>query len=117
MPKHRPNKIWIDGDACPKAVKEIVFKTSHRLNINVVLVANSYQFIPHSDLIRLMVVHKGFDAADQHIIDQVEIHDIVITADIPLAAKVLEKRLSRSTLEAKFIQPILLVRFYPCVIL
>ncbi|MBX9922506.1 MAG: YaiI/YqxD family protein [Rhabdochlamydiaceae bacterium] len=92
MPKHRPNKIWIDGDACPKAVKEIVFKTSHRLNINVVLVANSYQFIPHSDLIRLMVVHKGFDAADQHIIDQVEIHDIVITADIPLAAKVLEKK-------------------------
>lgn len=92
MPKYRPNKIWIDADACPKAVKEIVFKTSRRLNINIILVANAYQNIPHSDLIQLIVVDKGFDAADQHIIDQVEIHDIVITADIPLAAKVLKKK-------------------------
>jgi uncharacterized protein len=92
MPKHKPNKIWIDGDACPKAVKEIVFKASLRLNISIILVANSYQNIPPSDLIRLIVVHNGFDAADQHIIDQVEIHDIVITADIPLAAKVLKKK-------------------------
>lgn len=92
MPKYKPNKIWIDADACPKAVKEIVFKTSRRLNINIVLVANSYQNIPHSDLIQLIVVSNGFDAADQHIIDQVEIHDIVITADIPLAAKVLKKK-------------------------
>lgn len=91
MARHRPNKIWIDADACPKAVKEIVFKTSHRLKIPVILVANSYQFIPYSDLIRLMVVHKGFDAADLHIIEQVEMYDIVITADIPLAAKVMEK--------------------------
>lgn len=92
MPKHRPNRIWIDADACPKAVKEIVFKTSRRLNINIVLVANSYQNIPQSDLIQMIVVNDGFDAADQHIIDQVEIHDIVITADIPLAAKVLKKK-------------------------
>jgi uncharacterized protein YaiI (UPF0178 family) len=92
MPKHRPNKIWIDADACPKAVKEIIFKTSQRLKIKIILVANSYQFIPPSDLIQLIVVDKGFDAADQHIIDQVEIHDIVITADIPLAAKVLKKK-------------------------
>jgi uncharacterized protein YaiI (UPF0178 family) len=92
MPKHKPNKIWIDADACPKAVKEIIFKVSRRLNISVILVANSYQTIPQSDLIKLIVVDKGFDAADQHIIDQVEIHDIVITADIPLAAKVLKKK-------------------------
>ena len=92
MLKHKPNKIWIDGDACPKAVKEIVFKASCRLNIHIILVANAYQLIPVSDLIRLIVVSKGFDAADQHIIDQVEIHDIVITADIPLAAKVLKKK-------------------------
>lgn len=92
MPKQRPNKIWIDGDACPKPVKEIVFKAGHRLNINIILVANSYQTIPRSDLIRLIVVSKGFDAADDHIIDQVEIHDLVITADIPLAAKVLKKK-------------------------
>lgn len=92
MPRHKPKTIWIDGDACPKAVKEIIFKTSLRLKINVILVANSYQYIPQSDFIKLMVVDKGFDAADEHIIEQVEIHDIVITADIPLAAKVLKKK-------------------------
>ena len=53
MPKHKPNKIWIDADACPKAVKEIVFKTSRRLNITIILVANSYQIIPPSDLIQV----------------------------------------------------------------
>lgn len=92
MPKHKPNKIWIDADACPKAVKEIIFKTSRRLNIPIILVANSYQTIPESDLIKLIIVNNGFDAADEHIIDQVEIYDIVITADIPLAAKVLKKK-------------------------
>lgn len=92
MAKCKPNKIWIDADACPKAVKEMVFKASLRLNITIILVANDYQNIPPSKLIKLVVVDKGFDSADQHIIDQVEIHDIVITADIPLAAKVLKKK-------------------------
>ncbi len=92
MPKYKSNKIWIDADACPKAVKEIVFKTSQRLNIAIVLVANSYQNIPFSDLMQLIIVGKEFDAADQYIIDQVGINDIVITADIPLAAKVLKKK-------------------------
>jgi len=92
MTKHKPNTIWIDADACPRAVKELIFKVSLRLNISVILVANSYQSIPQSSLIKLIVVDKGFDAADQYIIDVVEIHDIVITADIPLAAKVLKKK-------------------------
>ncbi|CDR33769.1 YaiI/YqxD family protein [Criblamydia sequanensis] len=92
MPKYKPNKIWIDADSCPKAIKEIVFKSSQRLKIKIILVANEYQYIPESDLIELIVVHKGFDAADQHIIDQVEIHDIVITQDIPLASEVLKKK-------------------------
>lgn len=92
MPKHKPNKIWIDGDACPKAVKEIIFKTSFRLKICTILVANSFQNIPKSDLVKLIIVDEGFDAADQHIIDQVEIHNLVVTADIPLAAKVLKKK-------------------------
>lgn len=92
MIKQKPNTLWIDGDACPKAVKEMIFKVSRRLNINVILVANSYQYVPQIDLIKLIVVDKGFDAADQHIIDLVEIHDIVITADIPLAAQVLKKK-------------------------
>ena len=92
MPKPRPNKIWIDADACPKAIKELVFKVSLRLNIPIILVANTYLNIPCSKLIQLIVVGKGFDEADQYIIDNVEIHDLVITADIPLAAKVLKKK-------------------------
>jgi uncharacterized protein len=92
MAKHKPNKIWIDADACPRAVKEIVFKAAKRLQISVVLVANSYQTVPMSDLIQLVVVGSGFDEADQYIVDRVEMHDLVITADIPLAALVLKKR-------------------------
>ncbi|MCE2982797.1 MAG: YaiI/YqxD family protein [Parachlamydia sp.] len=92
MPKSKPNKIWIDADACPKIIKEAVYKVSRRLNIKIILVANSYQTIPVHDLIQLIIVEKDFDAADQLIEEQVEIHDIVITADIPLAAKVLKKK-------------------------
>lgn len=92
MPRHKPNTIWVDADACPKVVKEIVYKTSLRLNIKVVLVANDYQNIPQNDLIQLIIVDRGFDAADKHIVDQVEIYDIVITADIPLAAQVMKKK-------------------------
>lgn len=92
MPKPKPNKIWIDGDACPRAVKEIIFKTSQRLSICATLVANSFQILPQSDLINLIIVSDGFDAADQHIIDQVQANDIVITADIPLAAIILKKK-------------------------
>lgn len=92
MVKHKPNTLWIDGDACPKAVKELVYKVGRRLNITIIVVANSYQMIPESSLIKLIIVDKGFDAADQHISDQVEMHDIVITADIPLAEKVLKKK-------------------------
>lgn len=92
MPRHKPNTIWVDADACPKAVKEIVYKTSLRLKINIILVANDYQTIPRSDLIKLFVVSKAFDAADNHIVEHVEIHDIVVTADIPLASQVLKKK-------------------------
>lgn len=91
MPKHKPTHIWIDADACPRIVKETIFKASKRLNIRVTLVANTYQTIPQSDLIQLIIVSDGFDAADEHIINQVQVHDLVITADIPLAAKVLKK--------------------------
>lgn len=91
-PKLRtPYKIWIDADACPKAVKEILFKTSARLKIELSLVANSYQAIPHSPLITLTIVGKKLDEADQYIVDHVLSGELVITADIPLAAKVVEK--------------------------
>jgi uncharacterized protein YaiI (UPF0178 family) len=91
MAKIKPQNIWIDADACPKAVKEIVFKAAHRVSLPLFLVANSYQTIPHSDLIRLIIVDKGLDVADQYIVDHVKAYDVVITADIPLAAKIVEK--------------------------
>lgn len=89
--KQKPKKMWIDADACPKAVKEIVFKTSFRLKLELVLVANAYISIPHSEFIRLIIVDKGSDVADQYIIDHVAPDELVITADIPLASKVVEK--------------------------
>lgn len=89
--KLKATKIWIDADACPKAVKEIIFKTSARLSLPVVLVANAYQTIPHSDLVRLIIVDRGDDVADQYIVDHVENNELVVTADIPLAARVVEK--------------------------
>ena len=84
-------KIWIDADACPKVVKEIVFKASFRLKIPVILVANSYMNIPHGPLIKLIQVEKGDDVADSYIVDHVTDKDLVITADIPLAAFIVEK--------------------------
>lgn len=84
-------KIWVDADACPKVVKEVLFKTAIRLNIPLVLVANSYMNIPHHALISFVKVESGADVADMYIADHVEINDLVITADIPLAAEVVKK--------------------------
>lgn len=89
--KLKPKKIWIDADACPKAVKEIVFKTSFRLKIPVCLVSNSYLSIPQSTIITLVIVDKGDDVADKYIVDHVQPDDLVVTADIPLAAQIVEK--------------------------
>lgn len=83
--------IWIDADACPKLVKEYIFQISAKRQLKVVLVANSRMFIPPSPLISLVVVKAGADVADAHIVEQVIPHDIVITADVPLAALVVEK--------------------------
>lgn len=91
-PKLRtPYKVWIDADACPKAIKEILYKASARLKIELSLVANAYQAIPHSALITLTIVGKKLDEADQYIVDHLQSGELVITADIPLAAKVVEK--------------------------
>jgi uncharacterized protein YaiI (UPF0178 family) len=91
MKKIKPQKIWIDADACPKAVKEIVFKASARLKLPVYLVANSTLSVPVHELVKLVVVGRGDDVADQYIIDHVTEGELVVTADIPLAAKVVEK--------------------------
>lgn len=91
MKKIKPAKIWIDADACPKAVKETTFKQAHRVNLPIIMVANSSQHHPQSPLIQMIVVGKGQDVADLYIIENVSPNDLVITADIPLAAKVVEK--------------------------
>ncbi len=83
--------IWIDADACPKIIKEVIFGISQRLKLEVVLVANSSMFIPPSPLIRLVTVSAGADVADSYIVEHVSENDIVITADIPLAAFIVEK--------------------------
>lgn len=83
--------IWIDADACPKIVKEVIFGISTRLKVKVILVANSHMFIPPTPLISLVKVAQGSDIADNYIVEHVSKNDIVITADIPLAAFVVEK--------------------------
>ena len=84
-------KIWVDADACPKAVKEILYRVAERTEISVILVANSPLHLPHSSFIHLIQVGSGADIADDEIADKCEAGDLVITADIPLAARVVEK--------------------------
>lgn len=84
-------KVYVDADACPNAVKDILFKAANRLSIEVVLVANQPIHIPPSKWIRFFQVSKGFDVADNAIIELAEPKDLVITADIPLAASIIEK--------------------------
>jgi len=84
-------KIWVDADACPKVVKEVIFKNSGRLKIPVILVANAYLNIPHSPLIKSVKVDQGADVADFYIVEHITEKDLAITADIPLAALIVEK--------------------------
>jgi uncharacterized protein YaiI (UPF0178 family) len=91
LKKQKIMKIWIDADACPKVIKEIIFRATIRQKIPLYLVANSYQTIPHSEWIRLIIVEKGSDKADQYIVEHVNPNELVITADIPLASLIVEK--------------------------
>ncbi len=84
-------QIWIDADACPKVIKEILFRASARLQIPLVLVANQFLAVASSPLISTIRVAKGADVADQHIVDQIVSGDLVVTADIPLAAAAIAK--------------------------
>ena len=83
--------IWVDADACPNVIKEVLFRAADRTQTQVTLVANQYLRVPPSRFIRAIVVPKGFDVADNEIVRLCEPGDLVITADIPLAAEVLEK--------------------------
>lgn len=84
-------KIWVDADACPKDVKEILFRAAVRTSTALVLVANNTLSLPGSAFITSVRVSQGFDVADRYIVDHLEPHDLVITADIPLAADVIDK--------------------------
>ena len=84
-------KLWIDGDACPVVIKEILFRAADKREVETILVANQYVRTPPSKYIRSMQVATGFDAADDEIVELLEAGDLVITSDIPLAADVLAK--------------------------
>lgn len=83
--------IWIDADACPNPIKEIIYRAAERKQLYVTLVANQWLKIPSSTFIKMQQVEKGFDIADNVIVQQVAVNDLVITSDIPLAADVLNK--------------------------
>lgn len=86
-----PGTIWVDADACPKAIKEILFRAAERTGVPSVLVANQPLYVPRSRHVRSLQVPTGFDVADERIAQEVVPGDLVITADIPLAAAVIAK--------------------------
>nr|WP_320190092.1 YaiI/YqxD family protein [uncultured Desulfobacter sp.] len=84
-------KIWVDADACPAVIKNILFKAAQWTRVQLTLVANQPMHIPRLTWVTLLQVASGFDVADNEIVKRLEIGDLVITSDIPLAAQVLEK--------------------------
>jgi uncharacterized protein len=84
-------KIWVDADACPVVIKDILFKAAERTAVEVTLVANQSITVPSSQYIKFLRVPSGFDVADNEIVKRAESGDLVITSDIPLAAEVIEK--------------------------
>ncbi|MCW9023809.1 MAG: YaiI/YqxD family protein [Gammaproteobacteria bacterium] len=84
-------KIWVDADACPVVIKEILFKAANRTGTSLTLVANHYVRTPPSPNINSIQVSAGFDVADNEIVKRVEANDLVITGDIPLASEVIDK--------------------------
>ena len=84
-------KIWVDADACPVVIKDILFKAAERTGVQVTLVANQAVYIPSSRFITMLQVASGFDVADNEIVKRLGVGDLVITSDIPLAAEVIEK--------------------------
>jgi uncharacterized protein len=84
-------QIWVDADACPQAIKEILFRAAERAQVLTTLVANTTLRTPPSPFIRSVRVAKGFDVADHQIVQLVQPGDLVVTADIPLAAEVIAR--------------------------
>jgi len=84
-------QIWVDADACPKVIKDILFRAAERVGVMLILVANKPLQTPRSRHIRSMQVSAGIDKADNHIAERVQPGDLVITADIPLASAVVDR--------------------------
>ncbi|WP_416306043.1 YaiI/YqxD family protein [Neptunicella sp. SCSIO 80796] len=84
-------KIWVDADACPVVIKEILFRAAERTKMPMTLVANQYIRTPPSKYINAIQVQSGFDVADDEIVQRLTAGDLVITSDIPLAAEVIDK--------------------------
>ena len=84
--------IWIDADACPKVIKDILFRAAKRTNTNIILVANSFLTYPNSPLFKSVKVEPGFDSADNYIVEHINPYDLLITGDIPLAADAIAKQ-------------------------
>jgi uncharacterized protein YaiI (UPF0178 family) len=84
-------KIWVDADACPVVIKEILFRAAERTEVSLTLVANQRVYVPPSRFITMLQVARGFDVADNEIVRRLSAGDLVVTGDIPLAAEVIEK--------------------------
>jgi len=84
-------KIWVDADACPVVIKDILFRAAERTGVQLTLVANQSIRVPASSHIHMLRVASGFDVADNEIVKRADANDLVITSDIPLAAGVIEK--------------------------
>jgi uncharacterized protein YaiI (UPF0178 family) len=84
-------QIWVDADACPNVIKEILFRAAERVAVQVTLVANQAIQVPRSRHIRSIQVASGFDVADNYIVQQAQAGDLVITADIPLASEAIDQ--------------------------
>ncbi len=85
-------KIWVDADACPVVIKEILFRVAERTKRHLILIANHPIYIPPSQFIRMYQVESGFDVVDNEIVRRMDEGDLVITSDIPLAAEVIKKQ-------------------------
>jgi uncharacterized protein YaiI (UPF0178 family) len=97
--------IWVDADACPAVIRDILFRAAERLQIPVTLVANRLLRVPPSRFIKALQVPAGFDVADTEIVRLVQPGDLVVTADIPLAAAVLEKNAKALNPRGEFYTP------------
>lgn len=84
-------KIWVDADACPVVIREILFRAAQRTGVSLTLVANQPIRVPRSENIQMVQVSAGYDVADSEIVKRVESGDLVVTADIPLADEVIQK--------------------------